>query len=149
MTTGERIAKEALTWLCTPHMDNCMAKKYGVDCAHLMLGVLIGANLIGEGDMHIEHYSNEWHLHRSEDKFLKYMDRVGYEVDVDDLQVGDFILYQYGRCISHGAIYIGDNQVVHAYVDMGVIISNCDDVIFYDGKGNSRIRKVYRYKEQA
>ena len=63
------------------------------------------------------------------------------------MKVGDFILFQYGRCISHGAIYIGNNQVVHAYVDMGVIISNLDDVIFYDSKGNSRIRKVYRYKE--
>ena len=97
--------------------------------------------------MHIEHYSNEWHLHRSEDKFLKYMELVAYEVDIDDLQVGDFILYQYGRCISHGAIYIGDNMVVHAYVGMGVIISSLDDIIFYDGRGNSRMRKVYRYKE--
>ena len=78
---------------------------------------------------------------------MKYMDRVGYEVNIDDMQVGDFILFQYGRCISHGAIYIGDNMVVHAYVDMGVIISNLNDVIFYDSKGNSRIRKVYRYKE--
>ena len=147
MTIGEQIAKEAMNWLGTPHVDNCMARKYGVDCAHLMLGVLIDTNLIGEEDMQIEHYSNEWHLHRSEDKFLKYMELVAYEVNIDDMQVGDFILFQYGRCISHGAIYIGDNQVVHAYVDMGVIISNLDDVIFYDSKGNSRIRKVYRYKE--
>lgn len=145
---GLAIAREAMNWLGTPHVDNSMAKGHGVDCAHLMLGVMIDANLIGEGDLRIEHYSNEWHLHRSEDKFLKYMDRIGYEVDIDDMQVGDFILYQYGRCISHGAIYIGDNMVVHAYVDMGVIISSLDDVIFYDGKGNSRIRKVYRFKEQ-
>ena len=145
--TGLAIAREAMNWLGTPHVDNSMAKGHGVDCAHLMLGVLIDANLIGEGDMHIEHYSNEWHLHRSEDKFLKYMELVAYEVDIDDLQMGDFILYQYGRCISHGAIYIGDNMVVHAYVGMGVIISSLDDIIFYDGRGNSRMRKVYRYKE--
>ena len=63
------------------------------------------------------------------------------------LEIGDFMLYQYGRCISHGAIYIGKGLVIHAFVDYGVIISKLDDVLFYDKKGRSRLRAVYRYRE--
>ena len=47
----------------------------------------------------------------------------------------------------HGAIYIGNNLVIHAFVDLGVILSSIDDVLFYDAKGKSRLRAVYRFRK--
>lgn len=77
------------------------------------------------------------------------MQQVADEVkEGSPLKIGDFLLYQYGRCISHGAIYIGKGLVIHAFVDYGVIISKLDDVLFYDKKGRSRLRAVYRYREE-
>lgn len=143
-TIGQRIADAALAWLGTPYVNNAMAKGYGVDCAYLLVAALIESGAIAADTLHIEAYSNEWHLHRSEEKYLKYIQQVADEVHGEP-QIGDFLLYQYGRCVSHGAVYIGNGKVVHAFVDFGVIISNVDDILFYDNRGKSRLRAVYRF----
>lgn len=143
-TTGQKIADSALEWLGTPYVNNAMAKGHGVDCAYLLVAALIGSGMITKDQLQIENYSNEWHLHRSEEKYLKYIQQVADEVHGEP-QIGDFLLYQYGRCVSHGAVYIGDDKVVHAFVDLGVIISNVDDILFYDNRGKSRLRAVYRF----
>lgn len=145
MKQGERIAQVACEWLGTPYMDNSMVKGVGVDCAHLLLASLLGAELLQVDDVQIEQYSNEWHLHRSEEKFLQHIEKVADEVPLDEVQVGDFLLYQYGRCISHGAIVVARDLLIHAYVGEGVILSNADDIIFRDNAGQSRLRKAYRF----
>lgn len=149
LTTGERIANAAIEWLGTPYANNSMVKGVGVDCSYLLVAALVDSGLMKADRLQIENYSNEWHLHHSEEKYLKYVQQVADEVKAGSpLEIGDFLLYQYGRCISHGAIYIGKGLVIHAFVDYGVIISKLDDVIFYDKKGRSRLRAVYRYREE-
>lgn len=149
LTTGERIANAAIEWLGTPYANNSMVKGTGVDCSYLLVAALVDSGLMKADRLQIENYSNEWHLHRSEEKYLKYVQQVADEVkEGSPLEIGDFLLYQYGRCISHGAIYIGKGLVIHAFVDYGVIISKLDDVIFYDKKGRSRLRAVYRFREE-
>lgn len=147
LTTGERIANAACEWLGTPYQNNTMVKGKGIDCSYLLVAAVVDSGLMNIADFNIENYSNEWHLHRSEEKYLKYVKQVADEVPFDDLRIGDFLLYQYGRCISHGAIYIGNNLVIHAFVDLGVILSSIDDVLFYDAKGKSRLRAVYRFRK--
>ena len=148
LTTGEKIAKAATAWLGTPYANNSMVKGSGVDCSYLLVAALVDSGLMKADRLQIENYSNEWHLHHSEEKYLKYVQQVADEVkEGAQLEIGDFLLYQYGRCISHGAIYIGKGLVIHAFVDYGVIISKLDDVLFYDKKGRSRLRAVYRYRE--
>lgn len=148
MTVGERIAEATRSWIGTPYANNAMAKGYGVDCAHLLVGVLIDADLLDPSDVQIEYYSNEWHLHRSEEKFISYIETVATEIPLDGIEVGDFLLYQYGRCISHGAIYVGNGLVVHAFVNLGVVLSGLDDSILMDNIGRSRLRKVYRFNHR-
>lgn len=148
LTTGEKIAKAATAWLGTPYANNSMVKGTGVDCSYLLVAALVDSGLMKADRLQIENYSNEWHLHHSEEKYLKYVQQVADEVkEGAPLEIGDFLLYQYGRCISHGAIYIGKGLVIHSFVDYGVIISKLDDVLFYDKKGRSRLRAVYRYRE--
>lgn len=149
LTTGEKIAKAATAWLGTPYANNAMVKGAGVDCSYLLVAAVVDSGLMKADRLQIENYSNEWHLHHSEEKYLKYVQQVADEVkEGSPLEIGDFLLYQYGRCISHGAIYIGKGLVIHAFVDYGVIISKLDDVMFYDKKGRSRLRAVYRYREE-
>jgi len=33
------------------------------------------------------------------------------------------VLWKYGRCFSHGSIYVGDGIFVHSYLRLGVIKS--------------------------
>ena len=150
LTTGERIAKAATAWLGTPYVNNSMVKGVGVDCSYLLVAALLDSGVMKADRLQIENYSNEWHLHHSEEKYLKYVQQVADEVkEGAPLEIGDFLLYQYGRCISHGAIYIGKGLVIHSFVDYGVIISKLDDVLFFDKKSRSRLRAVYRYREEC
>lgn len=151
LSIGERIAEAAMTWLGTPYQNNAMVKGIGVDCSYLLIAALTESGVMAKDRLNIEDYSNEWHLHHSEEKYLKYVKQVADEVNLEDdvIQVGDFVLFQYGRCISHGAIYIGNGLLIHAFIDYGVILSSIDDVIFYDKKGCSRLRAVYRYREEG
>ena len=59
---------------------------------------------------------------------------------------GDFFLYQFGRCISHAGIYIGEDKIIHAVVGQGVIMTGTNESMLYDGKGKSRLRAIYRFK---
>lgn len=144
MTVGERIAAEARTWLGTPHVNMAKVKGVGVDCGMLLIGVLEGARIIKTDTINIAPYSNMWHLSHSEEWFLRYVQK--YCNEVTDLQIGDFLLYKYGRCISHAAIYIGQDKVIHALIDQGVVITEMSDVLFYDAKGRSRLRGAYRFR---
>lgn len=141
---GQKIADAAKEYLGTPHVNQAKVKGKGVDCGMLLIAALEGAGVIEKDSIYIAPYSNEWHLHHSEEWFKRYVEE--YCDKVDDLQVGDFVLYQYGRCISHGAVYVGNNVVCHSLVDQGCVLTDMDDVMFYDRKGKSRVRGYYRYR---
>lgn len=146
MTDGEKIAAAARTWLGTPHVNQARVKGIGVDCGMLLIGALEDAGLIDKGAIKIAPYSNEWHLHHSEEWFLSYVKKYCIPVTETDMAVGDFLMYQFGRCVSHGGIYVGDNQIIHAVVAQGVILSDLNDVMFLDAHGRSRLRGIYRFK---
>lgn len=146
MTNGENIAAAARTWLGTPHVNQARVKGIGVDCGMLLIGALEDAGLIDKGAIKIAPYSNEWHLHHSEEWFLSYVKKYCIPVTETDMAIGDFLMYQFGRCVSHGGIYIGDNQIIHAVIDQGVILSDLNDVMFLAAHGRSRLRGIYRFK---
>lgn len=143
---GKAIAAAAKQWLGTPHVNGAKVKGYGVDCGMLLVAATEDAGLLERDSIKIPEYSSEWHLHHSEEWFLKYVKEHCRKIKGTP-QPGDFLLWQYGRCISHGGVYCGDGIVCHALIDQGVILTGVDDVMFYDAKGRSRLRGVYRYKD--
>ena len=140
---GKKIAEAALGWLGTPHINAARVRGKGVDCAKLCMAAVEDAGLMSMDTIRMEGYGNEWHLHQSGEKMLEVFQR--YCSPVDTLQPGDFLLYQYGRCVSHAGVYIGDGVICHSLVNHGVILSNINDVMFLDAKGRSRLRGIYRY----
>lgn len=142
---GERVARAAMGWLGTPHINQAKVKGKGVDCGMLLIASLEDAGLMKKNSFYVKPYSNMWHLHHSEEWFLHYVQMICKEVPYSDMRPGDWLLYQYGRCISHGAVYVGKGVVCHAVVGQGVILSGLNDVMFLDAHGKSRLRGVYRY----
>lgn len=140
---GKKVAAAALGWLGTPHVNAARVRGKGVDCAKLCMAAVEDAGLMPMDTIRMEGYGNEWHLHQSGEKMLEVFQK--YCTKVDTLQPGDFMLYQYGRCVSHAGVYVGDDTICHSLVNQGVILSNIDDVMFLDAKGRSRLRGIYRY----
>lgn len=142
---GREIAAAAQTWIGTPHVNNAKVKGVGVDCAMLLVGSLEDAGAMPANSIHVKPYSNEWHLHRSEERMLQQVQAHCREVAAEEMRPGDFLLYQYGRCISHAGVYCGNGVVCHALVEQGVVLTDINDVMFCDARGKSRLRGVYRY----
>lgn len=123
MTAPQRqaIVAEARSWLGTRYHHNARIKGVGVDCAMLLAEVFERVGMVA----HVEpgDYPPDWHMHRSEELFLGWLQRCGAR-QTGAPSPGDVALFRFGRTFSHGAIVVDqDLQMVHAYIDRGVILS--------------------------
>lgn len=114
------VIEEARTWLGTPYHPHARVKGAGVDCAMLLIEVYRACNLIPDVDP--GHYAPDWHLHRSDELYLKSIIR--YAREVPEPLPGDVALFRFGRCVSHGAIVIAWPTVIHAYRGEGCVLAD-------------------------
>jgi hypothetical protein len=73
--TVEAIVTEARAWMGTPYHHHARIKGVGVDCAQLLCEVYEAVGLVPHIDT--GHYPHDWHLHRGEELFMEWLDRVG------------------------------------------------------------------------
>jgi len=120
----DRVAKEALSWIETPYHHHAQIKGVGVDCAQLLCAVYETVGLIP----HVEtgHYPVDWHMHRSEEMFSGWLEKFA-KPGSGKYEIGDVVLWRFGRTFSHGSIYVGDGYFVHSYIGMGVIRSRAEE----------------------
>ena len=130
-------AEEAQSWLTTPYHHQGRIKGVGVDCAMLLCEVYHAAGLIPFIDP--TPYPSDWHLHRSEERYLSWVDQ--YADKVDDPLPGDIVLYRFGRTLSHGGIVINWPTIIHAYRGEGVVLAHGDN-----GALQGRIAGFWRIK---
>jgi cell wall-associated NlpC family hydrolase len=91
------VVAEARTWLNTPYHHAARCKGAGVD------------------------YPPDWHLHRDVERYLEVVTGHAREVAAPT-GPGDFVLYRWGRCFAHGAIIVGWPEIIHALIDVGVVL---------------------------
>jgi hypothetical protein len=118
------VVAEARSWLRTPYRNQAFVKGLGVDCGFLLIEVYAACGLIERFDP--RPYSDHWHLHRSEERYLGWVERFAHPVAQPG--PGDVVLWRLGRCFSHGGIVTewpapgvgagrpgAPQRVVHAY----------------------------------
>lgn len=117
MTAASRadIVAEARTWLGTPYHHHARVKGVGVDCAQILLAVYADALGLAPS-LDVGHYSTQWHLHRSEELYLAWLQQAGAR-QVEQPEAGDIAMFRFGRTFSHSGICTGGGLVVHAYAD--------------------------------
>ena len=91
---------EARSWVGTPYHGCADVKGAGVDCGMLLVRVFVDLGLTEPFDP--RPYPSDWHLHRSEERYLGFVFERGREVA--EPQPGDVAVFRYGRCYSHGGI---------------------------------------------
>jgi cell wall-associated NlpC family hydrolase len=109
-----QIVAEAKTWIGTPYHHEGRIKAAGVDCGMLILEVFEKVGLLPH--IEVEHYPQDFMLHRSEEWYLKIVLENGFEIFKTPLP-GDVVLYRSGRIYAHGGIVINWPTIVHACVD--------------------------------
>lgn len=118
LTQRLMVVREAESWLRTPYHHEGNIKGVGVDCAMLLVSVFRNCGLIPSIDP--RPYSRQWHMHRAEEHYLKWVEAYAREIPGPP-QPGDVALYQFGRCLSHGAIVIAWPKVIHAVAGLGCL----------------------------
>jgi NlpC/P60 family putative phage cell wall peptidase len=141
MSAAQRAAviAEAHTWLNTPYHHMGRIKGVGVDCATLLCEVYAAVGVTPHVDP--GHYPNDWHLHRSDERYLGWLRKYGREVA--EPQPGDVIVWRFGRCFSHGAILCDNGQIIHSYLGEGVRLERRDAEIFREPSGEWRAVKYF------
>ena len=133
------VVEEAKTWLGTPYHHQAGIKGVGVDCAMILVRVYYAAGLIPEIDP--RPYPHDWHIHRDAERYLGWVDQ--YAEKVDSPEPGDIAMFQFGRCVAHGAIVVEWPLIIHAhmpsrYVVLSDVSTNADLT--------RRLRGFYRLK---
>lgn len=134
MTTRQNVVAEARTWLRTPYHHQGRIKGVGVDCAMLLCEVYEAVGLIPHVDP--SPYPQDWHFHREEERYLGWITKYAQETSIP--LPGDVALFQFGRCVSHGAIVVAWPTIIHSYFREGVTVANAEQ-----GALRGRLRKVY------
>ena len=114
------VVQEALSWLGTPYAHAQRCKGAGVDCGQLLAAVFENAGAVPH--IQPDDYPHDWHLHRSEERYLGHVQAWAHSVEAPG--PGDIVIFKFGRCISHGAIVIQWPLVLHSYVGKGVVLDD-------------------------
>lgn len=104
------VVREAESWLGTPYHHAADVKGAGVDCAMLLVRVFCDLGLVAPFDP--RPYPHDWMLHRSEERFLGIVERMGMQTE--ERAPGRVALFRFGRCVSHGAILAEPGYMIHA-----------------------------------
>lgn len=143
MTWREKAVAESLLWMRTPHRNGARVKGAGVDCAQILIAVYESAGVLDPGECNPGPYPADFALHRSDQSYLAWVEK--YCDPVDGLPLpGDIAVFHFGRSVSHAGIVLEWPRIIHAYVGLGVIISDMNEAILCDKKGASRLKGIYR-----
>lgn len=118
-----RVIQEAHSWLGTPYHHMGCVKGVGVDCAMILVDVYHRAGVIPAIDP--RPYPPDWHKHRDVERYLGWLEQYGTVTDAP--QPGDVAVWRFGRVFSHGAIIVGDNQIIHSYLRQGCVLARMDE----------------------
>jgi len=67
-------------------------------------------------------YSDQWMMSRDEEQFLSWVLPHATETTRERLGPGDFVIWKFGRCFSHGAIVISPPEIIHAVARAGAVV---------------------------
>jgi NlpC/P60 family putative phage cell wall peptidase len=136
VTTREHIIAEAQSWRRTPYHHRARVKGAGADCVTFLAAVYEAVGLLP----HIEfpYYPPDWNLHRDEERYL--LGLLDYAVLVSETLPGDVVMFQMGRTISHGGIWVGPDRFIHCWNPGGV------EEMQMDAYWWPRYRGTYRLK---
>ena len=132
----QKIIEEAMSWVGTPYHLGSRLNGIGVDCATLILQVMVNTGIFT--DERLGQYGGDWWCHSSEEKYalavLRHAKKVLEGVCYRSTQVapGNIIL---GRVtgstrLNHGAIVINYPMVVHAIDPMVSYVDVTRDAIW-------------------
>jgi cell wall-associated NlpC family hydrolase len=117
------VVAEAMTWLGTPWRHRGRVKGAGVDCAQFVIKCYAAAGVIEDFDT--GEYPRDWHIHKTDEWFLRFVPSFARQIEAADVGPGDLVLFKIGRVFSHAAIVVTWPQGIHACIQ-SQMVTLCD-----------------------
>jgi cell wall-associated NlpC family hydrolase len=141
MDFRQRIVNEAREWVGTPYRHFSSVKGSGADCGLFIMKVYENVGLINY--VQPAFYPVDWAFHNPTGEMFEQIVK-GYciEISKGEEGLGDIILYKFGKVLSHAAIIVENDMIIHSEKPVGVKLSNrwtCD--------WSDRERKYYTWQE--
>lgn len=114
----QTVKDEAISWLNTKYHPLGRLKGIGVDCAMLIAEVYERAGVIEHCDPGF--YSANLAIHSHDDVFERFIRECG-GVQTEAPDVGDVVMWRFGKSFSHGGILVTENRFVHAALAPGIV----------------------------
>jgi hypothetical protein len=141
------IMREGLSWVGTPFRDcgDVKGQNGAVDCAMLLVRSYVDTGHLVSFDP--RPYPPRWHLHKDRERFLEWVEEKLGGVRVERPRLGDVVIWQFGRCFSHGAILINSEEVVHAYAPARMCLTSRLDEhpLKFVGRGSHELPRPVRF----
>lgn len=127
MSARLNVVAEALSWERTPFHDSMAIKSVGADCAWYPYRVYNACDVMPT--VEIPNYSPQFLLHSKRQLYLEFIEPYVREITAVEELPGDFRMYWFGKCFSHGAISLGGNDLIHARKPVGVTRDEADSTL--------------------
>jgi len=121
--TDREIISNAREWVGTKWMHGACIKGYRVDCIQFIVAIAKQNGWLPL-DYKTKPYNQDYALHNSASLIKKEIGEYCYKVDTP--QIGDVLLFTFGKCASHAGVYVGRDKIIHAHIKYGVIEDNVD-----------------------
>jgi len=136
-----KVREVAMSWVGTPYLERAQVKgkRGGVDCATFLVGVFVELGLIPF--FVPPFYTGQEPINNPSETYFKTLLRYMSEIPVEsELQPGDVLMYKIpGACsCGHSILYIGNNEVVHAWPQGGVRLDLMSRRVFRDAERHLR-----------
>jgi hypothetical protein len=118
----ETVVAAARTWIGTPYHHTADVKGHGVDCAMLLVRVYCDLGLVETFDP--RPYTQDWFLHRDEEKYLGHL--LERSRPVREPGLADVVVFRIGRLYAHAGIVSRLNPlaIIHAFKPAGRVIED-------------------------
>jgi cell wall-associated NlpC family hydrolase len=130
--TADDVIAAARTWVRTPYHHMARVKGHGVDCAKLIIAAFVESGVNEDFDPGF--YTPDWHHHRSQERYLEFIERYMVQIDQDwndepfNKRIGfvappaSVVVIKLGRTFSHSALVTEWPNVIHANVHDGCVV---------------------------
>jgi cell wall-associated NlpC family hydrolase len=119
----KKIIDVAMEWVGTAWMHSVSLKGYRTDCAQLIVSIGKELGWIPQ-DYKTQVYNRQAAFHCSESRIVAEFERVGVfekvSNELNEMRVGDILVFRTGRNDGHVGIFIGKGNMVHCGVLEGV-----------------------------
>ena len=115
------------------------ASRRGCDCTGLVIGILRELGYLKE--YVIRKYPQDWNLHAMADNYI-LEELSKFAVAVESPEIGDLVLFYFGKCVAHVGIVIENGLFIHCYRK-----SRCKTSKLHKSQWTNRVFGYYRLNE--